>query len=258
MGRRPQQRRRLAASTASARADWHLGNTNTGAPGTPSVDYRLDWIFGSQDIDVEDKEDWGQIDGTYFTDGGVMQSLDFGVRWRQARAQPAAGHRAGTRTSRPTTRRSIRPTGRRASRTIRATSATASAATSRATSGSSRRTSSPHFNDLYANRDPVARFYYPGAYGLEETQRGRLRAAELRAVSAGRANIGMRYVRTEEDVAELREATDPTAPGVITTSAFGPYQIVVTKNTYKDWLPSANLKWDMTTTWCCAWPPRRR
>ena len=61
-------------------ADWHLGNTNTGVPGTPNVDYRLDWIFGSQDIDVEDKEDWGQIDGTYFTDGGVLQSVDFGVR----------------------------------------------------------------------------------------------------------------------------------------------------------------------------------
>ncbi|HEV8694539.1 MAG TPA: TonB-dependent receptor plug domain-containing protein, partial [Lysobacter sp.] len=61
-------------------ADWNLGTANTGAPGTPITDYGLDWIFGFQDIDVEDKEDWGKIDGQYFTDGGVVQSVDFGIR----------------------------------------------------------------------------------------------------------------------------------------------------------------------------------
>jgi iron complex outermembrane recepter protein len=38
---------------------------------------------------------------------------------------------------------------------------------------------------------------------------------------------------------------DASDPAAITTSAFGPYKKVLTKNTYKDWLPSANLKWDM-------------
>ena len=38
-------------------------------------------------------------------------------------------------------------------------------------------------------------------------------------------------------------ATDPEA---ITTSAFGPYKTVLTKNTYKDFLPSANLKVDLS------------
>src|SRR5207342_2905960 len=48
--------------------------------GVPNVDYGLDWIFGFQDIDVEDKEDWAQVDGEYTLDGGVLQSLDFGLR----------------------------------------------------------------------------------------------------------------------------------------------------------------------------------
>lgn len=38
------------------------------------------WIFGYQDVRVEDKEDWAQLDGEYFIDAGVMSSLQFGVR----------------------------------------------------------------------------------------------------------------------------------------------------------------------------------
>lgn len=61
-------------------ADWNLGTTNTGAPGTPITDIKLDWIFGLQDVDVLDKEKWLKLDGTYFLDAGAFTSLNFGVR----------------------------------------------------------------------------------------------------------------------------------------------------------------------------------
>ena len=53
-------------------------------------------------------------------------------------------------------------------------------------------------------------------------------------------------MRTEEEVATYVQATDPSAPGVVDTSDFGPYRIDVTKNEFKDWLPSANLRWNLT------------
>ncbi|GAB3101329.1 TonB-dependent receptor [Lysobacter terrae] len=225
-------------------ADWHLGNANTGAPGTPNVDYRLDWIFGAQDIDVEDKEDWGQIDGTYFTDGGVLQSVDFGIR--------AAKHE-----------RNLPQFTNQGPNFAAAISPFDPAAWPQGFQnypgdfGSSLGGNFPRniwfftedqlarFNAIYANRDPIGRFDYHGAYGLEE----RSEAAYAQLNFGGErwtANLGMRYVRTEEEVSSYVNPTDPNAPDVINTSAFGPYHIVVTKNTYKDWLPSANLKWDMT------------
>jgi iron complex outermembrane recepter protein len=224
-------------------ADWHLGNTNTAAPGTPSVDYRLDWIFGAQDIDVVDEEDWGQIDGTYFTDGGVVSSLDFGVReakhkrnldqftnqgpnfatgapfdpasWPQGYQNYPGDFGDGLGGSFPRNIWYFTPEQLAA------------------------------FNNAHAFRDPVLRFDYTGAYGLEETSSAAYAQLNFEG-ERWTANLGMRFVRTEEEVSVYTEATDPTAPGVISTSLFGPYQIDVVNNVYKDWLPSANLKWDMT------------
>jgi iron complex outermembrane receptor protein len=240
-------------------ADWHLGTTNTGAPGTPLVDYRLDWIFGFQDIDVEDKEDWAKIDGTYFTDGGVLQSVDFGIRGAkhernldQVTAQGPMCSNGDAFNWDPATFNCPDPAtspfnpanfpngysnypgdfadgiGGNFPRNIWFFSPDQLAA----------------YNDRFTNRDPVSRFFFPGAYGLEE----RSSAAYMQLNFAGErwtANVGMRYVETKEDITNYVNA-DATDPAAITTSAFGPYKKLVTKNTYKDWLPSANLKWDVT------------
>jgi iron complex outermembrane receptor protein len=61
-------------------ANWNLGSTDTSQPGTPLEDVRLDWIFGYQDIDVEDEEDWLQLDSQYLLQGGALTSIDFGLR----------------------------------------------------------------------------------------------------------------------------------------------------------------------------------
>ncbi|WP_310388395.1 TonB-dependent receptor plug domain-containing protein, partial [Roseateles sp.] len=40
----------------------------------------FDWIFGNQNTVVTDKETWGQVDGEYALDAGVLRSLKFGLR----------------------------------------------------------------------------------------------------------------------------------------------------------------------------------
>jgi iron complex outermembrane receptor protein len=47
------------------------------------VPYQLDWIFGDQNVVVQDKENWAKIDAEYALDTGVLRSLQFGLRSAQ-------------------------------------------------------------------------------------------------------------------------------------------------------------------------------
>ncbi|MDP9123588.1 MAG: TonB-dependent receptor [Pseudomonadota bacterium] len=46
----------------------------------PAGAYATDWIFGDQNVDVKDKDTWGQIDAEYSLDAGMLSSLKFGLR----------------------------------------------------------------------------------------------------------------------------------------------------------------------------------
>jgi iron complex outermembrane receptor protein len=46
----------------------------------PGVPFQLDWIFGDQNVVVQDKETWAQVDAEYALDAGVLRSLKFGLR----------------------------------------------------------------------------------------------------------------------------------------------------------------------------------
>jgi iron complex outermembrane receptor protein len=222
-------------------ADWNLGGTNTGVPGTPGTDYRLDWIFGFQDIDVVDEEDWAKLDGTYFVDAGALKSIDFGVRdarhernldqvtaqgpdfsggpdpfnpanWPQGFQNYPGDFGDGLGGSFPRNIWYFSPE------------------------------QLAQFNQM-TNRDPVSRFFFPGAYGLEE----RSSAAYAQFNFGGErwdANLGLRFVRTEEKITNYVNA-DPADPDAITTSAFGAFKKVRTNSTYNDWLPSANLRYKL-------------
>ncbi len=50
------------------------------APTVGSGSFATDWIFGDQNVDVKDKDTWGQIDAEYALDSGVLRSLKFGLR----------------------------------------------------------------------------------------------------------------------------------------------------------------------------------
>ncbi|QDH71454.1 TonB-dependent receptor [Marilutibacter alkalisoli] len=240
-------------------ADWNLGSLNTSVPGVAGVDYRLDWIFGFQDIDVEDSEDWLKLDGEYYV-GGTLSTIEFGVR--DARHErgldritaqgPGCIDSAGNVVPFDWSQPYWCPVG---------TQSPADPANfpvdyrnypgdfANGIGGNFPRDIWYHsmrdlaeYNRL-TNRDPVERFFFPGAYALEE----RSTAAYTQFNFEGdnwSGNIGVRYVRTEEEVTNYVN-TDATDPDAITTSAFGPFKQVVTKNTYNDWLPSANFRYSL-------------
>src|SRR5206468_6204465 len=66
-------------------------------------------------------------------------------------------------------------------------------------------------------------------------------------------NLGVRFVRTKEDVTVnvgipgdvCGALAACSVPGAITTSAFGSFYRKVVSNTYNDTLPSGNLKFDL-------------
>jgi len=219
-------------------ADWNLGTANTAAPGTANTDFRLDWVFGDNDIDVEDSEDWGQIDGTYFVEGSTISSVDFGVRSaRHERDLPqVTGQGPGPGAFDPANwPQSFRdyPSdyaegfGGNFPRDIWYYSAD----------------DLHQFGSNFSNRDPISRFRYNAAYGLKERSDAAYGQLNFRG-DRWTGNFGVRYVRTEEEVKNYVQTTaqDPEA---ITTSAFGPYKPIITKNEYNDWLPSANFKYDI-------------
>jgi iron complex outermembrane receptor protein len=94
------------------------------------------------------------------------------------------------------------------------------------------------------NRDPVSRLDWNSMFEVYEKDTAAFVQADFKG-SNWTGNIGLRYVHTEEDVVTYT-AAGATQPGAITTSAFGPFIPVRTKNDYNDVLPSANLKVDIT------------
>jgi iron complex outermembrane receptor protein len=221
-------------------ADWNLGSEDTSQPGTPLEDVSLGWIFGYQDIDVEDSEDWLQLDGHYVWDRRVMSSIDFGVRFAdhgrhldQATAQGPLWSDSPFDPAKWPQDFSNYPSD-----------------FGSGISGSFPRDVWYHspgdladFNQ-YTDRDPVTRFHYPGVYGLDEETS----AAYIQFNFFGErwsGNVGLRYVKTEEDITNYVNTT-PEDPDAITTSAFGPYKPVRNKYSYNDWLPTLNVRWELT------------
>lgn len=222
-------------------ADWNLGTTNTGAPGTPITDIKLDWIFGLQDVDVLDKEKWLKLDGTYFLDAGVLTSLNFGVR--DARHERSLENVVAQGPSFATTPDAFDPsTWPQGFRNYPGNFGSGLGGNFPRNIWYYTPEQLAQFNRL-TNRDPVTRRYFPAEYGLEE----RSTAAYAQLNFEGEkwsGNVGLRYVRTEEEASNWVNTT-AADPRAVTTSAFGAFRQDVVSNTYNDWLPSLNLKYDL-------------
>jgi len=242
-------------------ADWHLGGTDTSQPGTPLEDVRLDWIFGFQDIDVEDEEDWLKLDSTVQMDRGMLTSIDFGLRYAdhgrhldQVTAQgPGCVDANGNVVGFDWSQQFFCPVGTRSpfdpanwpNGFVNYPGDFASGI-----GGSFPRdiwyytpAQLAAYNEM-TNRDPLERYYYPGAYGLDETSTaGYVQFNFSGARWSG--NLGLRYVRTEEDITTYVNA-DASDPDAVTTSAFGPYKTLRTKHSYNDWLPTFNFRYELT------------
>jgi iron complex outermembrane receptor protein len=219
--------------------DFNFGSADTSTPFPGGVPIGFGWIFGAQAVDVEDQEDWAQIDADYAIDHGSFTGLQFGARY--------SNH----------SRESLRVIGQGpvfpgASDPANYPDSFLNYPTDFSFSGSvpgefwywTPAQLAAYNSPGNVNRDPVVRLDWTGMYQVEETNSAAYVQADF-AGSSWSANIGLRFVRTEEDIVSYVSAGD-TDPDAVTGSAFGTFKPVATENTYDDWLPSANLKWNLT------------
>ncbi|NDK39428.1 TonB-dependent receptor [Pseudoxanthomonas gei] len=211
---------------------------------TPPANLALDWIFGLQNLDIEDKDTWGQIDAQYFIESGVFESLDFGVRVanhdRESANVVAQGPNWGASPFDPATfpqGYSNYPgdyasgLGGNFPRDIWYFTAEQMAA----------------WNAVQANRDPVVRRYPFYDFSLEE----KTQAAYVQANLSGdrwSGNVGVRLVKTRTEVLQYVPGGTTTTPGAIQGSAFGIFSPFTIKNDYTDVLPSANFRFELSDT----------
>jgi iron complex outermembrane receptor protein len=213
-------------------ANWNLGSES------PSVPQSLSWIFGDQNVDVHDRENYAQLDGTYALGNGVLTDIKFGGRYADHKRESEGvigqgpGPGAFDAANFPTGF-SIYPSD----------------------FGSGLGSGFPTavwfftpeqlaaFDSKYTNRDPVSRADWTSDYSLKEKD-GALYVQGDFDGQGWSGNVGVRVVRTDENVL-LNVGTSATTPGAITTSAFGPYVPTEFDNTYTDVLPSGNIKFDL-------------
>ncbi|HET7842567.1 MAG TPA: TonB-dependent receptor, partial [Xanthomonadales bacterium] len=220
--------------------------------GNPAVftGTRLDWIFGASPAGTNDEETWAQIDGAFAIDSGAMTNFKFGVRDAEHERDSTWVAQGPNFANDP-----FNP----------ANAPQWNGTTYPSNYGNRLGGNFPRdvwqfdpeileaWAERYANRDPVTRRYFPGEFELEEDVTAAYAMLDFQG-DGWVANAGVRFVRTEESVLqnvpiptsvcpELQPC--PSVPGAITTSAFGSFYQLPVENTYNDWLPSANIRWDI-------------
>ena len=213
----------------------------------------LDWIFGASPAKTKDKEKYAKFDGEMALDKGAFTTFKFGGRWAEHDRdthQVAQGPNFSGPGGDPFAQANLphwngetypgdfgNGLGGNFPRNVW-----------QIDSGELQR-----WGDVYSNRDPVTRQFWPGEFALKE----KVGAAYVMANFEGNrwnANAGIRFVKTKEDVTvnvAIPDAQCPAlkpcnVPGAITTSAFGSFYQKVVSNTYNDVLPSVNFKYDLS------------
>jgi iron complex outermembrane receptor protein len=223
--------------------DFALGATDNSTPfpgGQPVV---FGWIFGAQDVDVKDEENWAKIDSTYAINNDSWTDLKFGVRYQEHE---------------------------RSSHNAIAQGPTFSGPNGGGVSTANYPTEFSHYpgdfhsfggnipTDIWfwtpaqlaayngtglVQRDPLQREYYQYAFEVKEKNSAAYVQADFKGEKWS-ANVGVRYVQTKEHAVTFTQVSAST-PGAITTSLFGPFIGIPVDHTYNDVLPSANLKIDI-------------
>ena len=225
----------------SSGPSFNLGNqvNNTPLSGAGGGPVAFGWIFGDQNIDVKDTEEWAKIDGDFKLDNGAWKDLKFGVRYEKHDRTSANVIGQG-------------PTAAGQSPSAYPTGGFSNYPSNFNTFGANIPTDvwywSPAQLAAYdsptnVNRNPVSRLDWNSMFEVYEKDTAAFVQGDFKG-SNWAGNIGLRYVRTDEDVVTYTSA-GANQPGVITTSAFGDFVPLETKNTYNDVLPSANLKLDL-------------
>ena len=193
-----------------------------------------DWIFGADNEKVDDKEKWAQFDGDYSLEAGPLVNLKFGVRyndhlramWGAIGQGPLGGFNAVG--ALPATSSGNYPTnGFAVPQNPWEYSAGQLAA----------------YDAQFANRNATSRAYYSQDYGVGE----KVGAGYLQGDLEGdkwSGNFGVRFVQTKERVQNYQQYASAQPGGV--SSDWGNFKLVTVEHTYNDFLPSLNLKFDVT------------
>ena len=216
--------------------NFNLGNTVNNTPTPGGVPVTFGWIFGAADIDIRDTEKWAKIDSEFKIDNGAWKDLKFGVRYDAHNRTSPTGVAQGPLNTSP----SAYPT------------TFSNYPSNFNTFGGNIPTDIWYWTEAQlaaynspanVNRDPVTREYYQYLFAVYEKDAAAFVQADFKGDNwAG--NIGVRYVNTKEDAISYTQV-DPSTPGAVLTSAFGPFAGLERKHTYNDILPSANLKLDV-------------
>jgi iron complex outermembrane recepter protein len=217
---------------------YSLGNTNNTTPTPGGVPVAFSWIFGDQNVDVQDTELWAKIDGAFKVDNDFWKDLKFGVRYEHhgrvsanvigqgptAAGQSTAAYPVGFSNypSNYTNFGGSMPTD------IWYWTADQLAA---------------YNSPANVNRNPATRIDWNSMFEVHEVDTAAYVQADFKGDNWA-ANAGVRFVRTIEDVVTYA-GVSPLTPGS-RYSDFGTYIGVPTNNNYNDVLPSANLKIDVT------------
>lgn len=234
-------------------------NENTSAP---QSNLALDWIFGLQNLDIVDKDKWGQVDAEYFFDGGALSSLEFGVRFANHDREsanviaqgPACINSSGAVVGFDWSQANWCPVGTRSP--ADPANRPSSYQNYPGDFGSGFGGNFPSnvwyytaadmatYNAL-TTRDPVGRRYPVYEFGLKEKTTAAYAQLNLEG-ERWNGNVGLRLVKTSQDVLQYLAGGTTTTPGAIQGSAFGIFTPQVVGNDYTDVLPSANFKFDVT------------
>jgi iron complex outermembrane receptor protein len=217
---------------------FNLGATNNSTPTPNGVPVAFGWIFGDQNTDVQDTETWAKLDGTYSMNNNAWTDLKFGARFEKhertsfgviGQGPTAAGQSTAAY---PTTFGHYPSSYSSLTGTVPSDIWLWSAAQLAA-----------YNSPTNVNRNPATRIDYNSMFGVYEKDTAGYVQADFKG-DRWAANVGVRFVRTDEDVLTFTGVSALT-PGA-QYSDFGSYIGVPTSNSYTDVLPSANFKYDVT------------
>ncbi|SFI48280.1 iron complex outermembrane recepter protein [Collimonas sp. OK307] len=219
-------------------ANWNLGATNNASPNTGTTTFG--WIFGDQNVDVKDKENWAQVDGEYSADLGALRTVQFGLRYNDHKRssegvigqRPALDGSAGNPANFPQGFQNF-PSNFGSGL------------------GSGFPTNVWYYSpgqlaafNAFTLRDPVTREDWNSEFSVKEKNTAGYLQGNLEG-DHWSGNVGLRLVQTKESVVNNVSAPD-NAPGAIIGSAFGTFVRQQVNHTYVDALPSLNLKFDLS------------
>ena len=241
---------------------WMVGNAATAVAPSAAT---FGWVFGDQNMDVKDSENWAQIDGEYSIGQGIFTTLKFGARWNdhERKSSDIIGQGPGCAGGTPLTW----------SGTYNCGASTQSSYNLATLGGAPGGTYPSGFGGGLGGTFPRNVWYYTpaqlAAYNLDSnrstngsredwTQEFDVRendgAMYVQSDIEGNGwsgNFGVRFVNTNEhSLVNTSEPAIPAGgqalPGEVTASAFGNYVPIWVNHNYTDLLPSANLKFDVT------------